>query len=135
MRQHQRSGHRALRKGRVSIAGHHYVLTIVCHQRRRCFLEKRIAQTVADKLRDPTLWRDSAPLCWVLMPDHLHVLLELGTTGSLSRLVGRVKCITALSANRSVGRNQRVWATGSMIVHCGRKTIVSRSRGTFSRIR
>ena len=58
------------------------------------------------------LWRDSCVLAWMLMPDHLHVLLELGEMESLPALMRRVKCVTAGVANAVDHRTGRVWMPG-----------------------
>ncbi|GAA4796317.1 hypothetical protein GCM10023307_22780 [Lysobacter hankyongensis] len=51
-------------------------------------------------------------LCWVLMPDHLHALIELGQSESLAVLMKRVKCVTAGIANTVGGRYGSVWMSG-----------------------
>lgn len=103
---------KSLRKGRVSIAGQGYAITIVCHRRERRFLLWETAAAVASKLHDRSLWLDSTLLCWVLMPDHMHLLIELGHAEDLSSLVRRVKCITAKVANLADGRSDAVWMRG-----------------------
>jgi len=70
------------------------------------------ASRVAQALGSASLWRDAEPLCWVLMPDHMHVLLALGQAESLSRLIQRGKCVTAGIANEGEGRGGPVWMTG-----------------------
>jgi putative transposase len=37
---------------------------------------------------------DARLLCWVLMPDHWHGLIELGTRDNLSLVMNRLKAIT-----------------------------------------
>lgn len=65
------------------------------------------------RARRAAAWRDSQLLCWVLMPDHLHVMVALGTTESLPRLLQRVKAVTAHAVNRELGRsNGTVWMPG-----------------------
>ncbi len=56
-------------------------------------------------MRDDAARRSHKTLAFVVMPDHLHWLLELRQE-SLSRLVGRVKSITA----KRIGG--RVWQDG-----------------------
>lgn len=46
------------------------------------------------------------------MPDHLHALIHLGATESLSSIVRRMKCITATAANRIDKRQGPVWMSG-----------------------
>ncbi len=108
----QTPGYRALRAGRASLQGQHYLITTVFHERARRFLDGRDAFAVASKLKESELWEESRLLCWVLMPDHLHMLIELGACRSLSALIQRVKCVTARSANQAGGRSGSVWMPG-----------------------
>lgn len=50
-----------------------------------------------------TAWRSrSCSLCYVLMPDHLHWLIQLGETSTLSALVRTVKSVSALRIGRPI---------------------------------
>lgn len=108
----QKPGYRGLRAGRISLPAQHYLITTVCHQRDRRFLDGPTASAVTSKLQEHSLWEGSRLLCWVLMPDHLHMLIELGACRSLSALIQRVKCVTARSANQAAGRSGSVWMPG-----------------------
>jgi REP element-mobilizing transposase RayT len=95
-----------LRKGRVSLAGQVYHITTVTLDRSPVFLDLRPARLLVNALRE-TQARDAATtLAFVIMPDHLHWLLHLGTGVSLSHVVGSVKSVTA----HRIGR--RVWQDG-----------------------
>ena len=48
-------------------------------------------------------------LAWVLMPDHAHWLLQLGENDTLAGIVTRLKCASARSTNRALGRRGAVW--------------------------
>ena len=50
-------------------------------------------------------------LCWVVMPDHVHLLLQLAESG-LGQVVRRLKARSALQLNRAIGRSGRFWAPG-----------------------
>lgn len=107
------SGYRALRKGRTSIPGQPYLLTTVCHARRPWFGAWQVASSTCAALAEHRLWRDSQPLCWVLMPDHLHVLLGLGASEPLPRLVQRLKAVTARATKEASGQaGNPVWMAG-----------------------
>ena len=49
-------------------------------------------------------------LAWVLMPDHLHSLLQLGERDKLDAEVSRLKSASARQANRVLHRAGEVWA-------------------------
>ena len=51
-------------------------------------------------------------MCWVLMPDHWHCLLELGETEVLSRSVGRAKSTAGRALRRECGIPGEIWSPG-----------------------
>ena len=104
------SGHRALRRGRHSVPGGLYFITVVCADRERRFVPGPIASAVASTLESTALWGRSIPLCWVLMPDHAHLLVELGSDRSLGRLMQRVKAVTSGVARRVDIDEPPLWA-------------------------
>jgi putative transposase len=53
----------------------------------------------------------SATWAFVVMPDHLHWLVELGDV-DLSRLVLRVKSRSAIAFNRALGQSGPLWQKG-----------------------
>ncbi|WP_407352989.1 REP-associated tyrosine transposase [Luteimonas sp. R10] len=107
------TGYRALRKGRVSIPGQVYLVTTVCRNRQPWFGEWHCARVAASALGESRLWRGSQPLCWTLMPDHLHALVALGADEPLSRLMQRIKAVTARAAIRADGsRDAHLWMPG-----------------------
>lgn len=105
-------GQRSLRKGRVSLAHHYYLVTTVCECRTAHFSDPTCAAAAASVLREVRIWRDSTPQCWVLMPDHLHILLQLGYSESLSHLMNRMKSVTAHAAIGSDRSRGRIWMRG-----------------------
>jgi REP element-mobilizing transposase RayT len=105
-------GHKALRKGRCSIAGQAYLLTAVTLFRRPAFGDFETAAAVARLHLSGWLWRDSRVLAWVLMPDHWHGLVVLGEQDSLATLMGRFKAVAARSVDRSQRVNGWLWSRG-----------------------
>lgn len=67
----------ALRRGRVSLPGQIYLVTTVTRQRRPVFRDLTAGRAVVRELRalQQEGWADT--LCYVLMPDHLHWLIQL----------------------------------------------------------
>ena len=104
------TGHRALRAGRVSRPGHIYLITATTAYRRPLFKGEEPARLVARCSIEPGCWGDAVLLCWVLMPDHWHGLVQLGTEDGLSMVVNRFKAFTA----RRLRCHQpgMVWARG-----------------------
>ena len=105
-------GHAALRRGRRSEAGRVYIVTFVTANRECTFSDWETASAVVRASLQPTIWRASRLLCWVLMPDHWHGLIELGRMEALPTLVNRLKGSTARVANAHCGRTGHVWSKG-----------------------
>jgi REP element-mobilizing transposase RayT len=93
-------GHRVLRKGRASLPGQVYPVTVVSRERQRHFANFAAACAVASVLGDATAWRDARAMAWVLMPDHWHALVQLGEVNSLSAAMQRINSLTARAAGR-----------------------------------
>ncbi len=53
---------------------------------------------------------DARLLAWVLMPDHVHWLLQLGERDRLPLVVDRMKACSARAVNRATGRRGPLWA-------------------------
>ena len=92
------SSHR-LRRGRVSEPGRAYLVTTVTRAREPVFENLWSARTLIGVLMEADRVRMSRTLAFVVMPDHLHWLLQLQDE-SLSRLVGRIKSLSAKRLGR-----------------------------------
>ena len=102
---------RDLRKGRFSEPGHTYLLTAVVHNRRPILADQSIGRLLVAELRaaeDDGLAQSQA---WVVMPDHLHWLVTL-QTGTISKLMQRIKGHSAISINRALNRQGQFWQKG-----------------------
>jgi REP element-mobilizing transposase RayT len=95
-----------LRKGRVSLPGQVYHVTTVTLGRQPIFSELRSARVLVNALREAQARGEATTLAFVIMPDHMHWLLQLETGGALSKLVGAVKAVTAH------GLGGRIWQGG-----------------------
>lgn len=105
----KRPGHKALRKGRVSLTNHAYLITSTTVNR-QCFFDDFNAGCAAARCFENTgVLGDSRMLAWVLMPDHAHWLIHLGEQDNLSIVVNRLKSSSARSANRILERRGALW--------------------------
>ncbi|MGA0585905.1 REP-associated tyrosine transposase [Dyella sp. KRB-257] len=104
-------GHRALRKGRVSIPGQAYLLTTVTELRTPWFLDPDLARPACRQMIDPATWGDATPLCWIFMPDHWHGLIELGDRDDLACVMNRFKALVSKRI-REVAPQTRLWSHG-----------------------
>ena len=104
-------GRKALRKGRFSEPGRAYAITTVTDKRIPWFQVASFAQLLCRTVSDPAIVADARLMCWVVMPDHLHILLHAGEV-DLSCVVKRLKGTSARALNREIGRAGRFWAPG-----------------------
>jgi putative transposase len=102
-------GHQQLRKGRVSIPFQIYFITVVCKNRVTHFAEFPVAAATSRKIADTNTWVDAKVMAWVLMPDHYHLLLQLGEKISLQAVMKRANLILALTVNKACKRQGAVW--------------------------
>jgi REP element-mobilizing transposase RayT len=100
------------RSGRISEPGRICLVTFTTDSRRRMFAEWELARIAARSLCDAHAWRDSHLLCWVLMPEHWHGLIELGAQESLSNVVRRLKATSARAVNLASGHRGALWMSG-----------------------
>lgn len=106
------AGYRVLRLGRSSECGHVYLLTTVACNRQPLFRQWEAATAVTRELIEPGVWPHVRLLCWVLMPDHWHGLVQLTDRVELAEVMRRMKGRTARAVNRSLGRTGPVWMPG-----------------------
>ncbi|MEM9158388.1 MAG: transposase [Verrucomicrobiota bacterium] len=89
-----RSRSRLLRKGRLSIPGARYFVTLCVEQRKAVLDRGKVMERLVEALRSLQREKDINLLCAVVMPDHLHVLFTLGKRLSLSQVWARFKVQT-----------------------------------------
>ena len=103
-------GYTALRRGRRSLAGQHYLVTFVTHRRQHLFADVDMAMIASRAIEDPRLWTSSKLLAWVLMPDHWHGIVIVGSDDTLSTTIQRLKTNTARSVRLAYPDVGQIWA-------------------------
>jgi len=103
-------GHR-LRAGRFSESGRIYLLTAVVHERKPLFADWRLGRLLVQELRSAEDLQLARSLAWVVMPDHLHWLVELDGC-SVESLAQRIKSRSAKAINAARQTQGRVWQRG-----------------------
>ena len=101
-----------LLKGRVSIPGQIYHLTVCTLGRKPWFSDFRCARIVVQGMRQLHDGHYLHSLAWVIMPDHLHWLIQIGEQKTLAELVRLFKGKTARELNRYLNRQGAVWQRG-----------------------
>ena len=88
-------GHAALRRGRVSIPGAEYFLTVCTDKRRTGLTAHETATSILGELQamdDDSTWHLR---CTIVMPDHIHLLVILGQHLPLGKTIARLKSKTS----------------------------------------
>ena len=88
-----------------------YLVTAVTSGRVRVFDNFDRGCIAARALSTALAESDAELLAWVLMPDHMHLLLQLGERESLAKAVQRIKGRIAFELARTVGLRE-VWQSG-----------------------
>ena len=101
----------ALLRGRVSRPGVHYIVTTIVDERTPVFRDYAASIVVAREIRAMERRGACEVMAWVLMPDHLHLLVALTHVG-LPALIGNLKGRTARLLNAASNRHGRFWQRG-----------------------
>jgi putative transposase len=98
-----------LRKGRVSLPGHTYLITAVTQERQPIFNELLIGRIAVNALRALDEEGLCQTLAFVVMPDHVHWLLELNHAQPLTKIIKLFKGRTATQLAKQVGQSFKLW--------------------------
>ncbi len=99
----------ALRKGRHSRPYQAYLVTTVTRNRRPWFNDIFAARLLIHELRQLEENGAVNSLAWVVMPDHLHWLLQLNENSCLPQLIKSLKARSALTINRYFQEKGSLW--------------------------
>ncbi|MFJ4259467.1 REP-associated tyrosine transposase [Pseudomonas monteilii] len=100
-----------LRRGRCSEPGRLYMLTSVTYHRRPLFQNFQFARLVIHHLRRADQEQHCRSLARVVMPDHVHWLLELKDV-TLGTLMQRFKSRTSHALRKAGSRAAPIWQAG-----------------------
>ena len=98
-----------LRKGRWSLDGQIYLVTTTTHDRNPLFSDWRCGRLVVHSIAKEA---GAQSLAFVVMPDHLHWLLQLKPNSDLSRVMQSIKSVSAHRINKYLRRKEPVWQDG-----------------------
>ena len=103
-------GQKRLRIGRVSEPGRIYLITCVCHRRQPVFSDWRFGRCAVRALMSTD--NQASSLAFVVMPDHLHWLMQLQPGSNLSRAVQKMKGLTSQGLKAEGCTTLPVWQRG-----------------------
>jgi len=104
--------------GRRSLQGAYYMLTMTVAGRERIFTNDATVECVIEALRCSDREQRSRTLAWVVMPDHVHWLIQLGN-GNISRCVQAFKSRSSRAIKLHLKSQSAVWQSG-FYDHCVR---------------
>lgn len=100
-----------LHRGRVSEPGRPYLITTVTRGRVPLFDDFRLARLVIREMRHTDQSGACRTLAWVVMPDHIHWLFELGNT-TLASLMCQFKSRTTCAIYKACAHKGAIWQPG-----------------------
>ena len=121
-----------LRAGRRSAANQVYLVTTVTQHRLPLFRDYSAGRLVVESIRKTEC--SALTLAFVVMPDHLHWLLQLRPRYELSQVVGFVKSRTTRAVNLRYAHSGTLWKDGfhdhalrreESLRHCARYIIAN----------
>ncbi len=99
-----------LRKGRFTESWRAYfVTTVLAEREKRYFADFLCARLVVAEMRAMHECGAVHSLAWVIMPDHVHWLFQLGETMSLSNVMKAFKARSAHAVNEYLCRKGALW--------------------------
>ena len=109
MNQTSNKGHHQLRKGRKSIPGTYYSITIATRNRATLLTTPGIPDIIFEcfdwfETNERLKW-----ICIMVMPDHIHAVLQLSNKQTLSKLLQSFKRFTAKQINAHLVRTGPLW--------------------------
>ncbi len=105
-------GTKSLRSGRYSGKNHIYHITTRTHAREPLFDNFETARLVVKQISHEEKTGHIKTLAFVLMPDHLHWLMQLKTDRPMSVAVNNLKSFSARRINQQRNRTGQVWQKG-----------------------
>ncbi|RLA28576.1 MAG: transposase [Gammaproteobacteria bacterium] len=108
----QQAGTKALRSGRYSAKNRIYHITTRTYAREPLFDNFAIGRLVVKQISHEEKTGHIKTLAFVLMPDHLHWLVQLMTDRAMSVAVNNVKSFSARRINQRRNQTGQVWQKG-----------------------
>lgn len=97
-----------LLKGRYSEPSRAYFITVIIYQRKPVFNDLYCARDLVSCIKNIHHSGDAVSLSWVIMPDHLHWLVQLSSK-SLPVLMNQLKGTSSRKINIRLGQNGALW--------------------------
>ena len=108
----EKRGYSQLRKGRHSIPDAFYLLTTSTHNRKPVLTKNGVAKIIFDafewlEIKERIRWS-----CIMVMPDHLHAIVQLRKQYTLPSIMHTLKRYTTKEINKLIKQEGTVWQEG-----------------------
>ena len=110
-------GYRALRLGRFSKSGNEYFITFCTEQRQSGLTTETVAVAIVSEIQQMETEAIWSLRCAVLMPDHIHLLIQLGNELPLGKAIARLKSKSNIHLKTQKLRWQKGYFEHTMRVH------------------
>ncbi len=85
-----------------------YFITSVTHRRKKWMAQPALAQIVVDQWRRYEKTYEFQLHAYVVMPDHYHVVLQVGKKKTISQILHAVNSYTATQINQILGNERKI---------------------------
>ena len=92
-----------LRKGRVSLTNRFYSITLVAHKRENIFIFMDINRLIIKEMKKIEAQEAAKTIAFVVMPNHIHWLIQLGNKKALSNVIKSFKGRCSKVARNDLG--------------------------------
>ncbi|WP_166252420.1 REP-associated tyrosine transposase [Marinobacter salicampi] len=87
---------------RYSVAGQEYLITCCTQNKQQYLQDFHTARAVARALKQLEEEGLAEIKCWVVMPDHIHLLIQLVTDKGLARIIALLKVYASRNAGARI---------------------------------
>ena len=93
-----------LRKGRISLKNHFYSITLVAYKRDNKFTSLTVNRLITKEIKYIETQGAAETIAFVIMPNHIHWLIQLGYKQTLSEVVKSFKgrCSKSIRDNTNI---------------------------------
>ncbi len=107
-----KKGNRQLRKGRISISNAYYLVTTSTYKRKPVLANDEVVKIIFDafewlEANERIRWE-----CIMVMPDHLHTVIQLQGQYTLPEITHTLKRFTARQINKLLKQEGQFWVEG-----------------------
>jgi REP element-mobilizing transposase RayT len=105
----KKPGQQKLRKGRCSIEGGYYFVTLCTKNGEVLLNTEKIASVIFNSINWLEQHKRLHLICCMIMPDHMHLVFVLGQGQTLTSIMHSFKSYTSKEIDKTLGQSGGVW--------------------------